>query len=201
MLKKNDLTGFEKEYIWVDLENDKFFQFYLDGTGMMSNTVGNTTSVRWEYLDDKSALRIGHDGIIFYYIFKKQNKDDFQVSFKSKSGSKDISLSRVVKPKNNVQKASSLTEDEDVSKIVKDKFSFNKLETSDKAFLSFMFIVSLILFTILIKMALFFNSASILMTLFLALFCTTALFVYLRDVLYFVSKKYKKEIEDIIFKK
>jgi len=50
-------------------------------------------------------------------------------------------------------------------------------------------------------MALFFNSASILMTLFLALFCTTALFVYLRDVLYFVSKKYKKEIEDIIFKK
>lgn len=201
MLKKNDITGFEQEYIWVDLTNNKFYQFYMDGTGVMTDNNEESHPVRWEYIDDKSALKIGYNGSIFYYIFKEQDKDIFKVVFKSKSKSADILLSRVVKGNETPITSTDKEEVNENGELVKEKFAFNKLDAADKVFFIFMFTVSFLLFAVLLKMAIFFNGLSILLTFFIAFISTTLLFVYLKDVLYFVSRKYKKEIEDIIFKK
>lgn len=56
MLKKNDITGFEKEYLWVDTKNDRVFQFFIDGTGTMSYYSDDIDKpIRWEYLGENES--------------------------------------------------------------------------------------------------------------------------------------------------
>jgi hypothetical protein len=204
MLKKNDITGFEKEYLWVDIKNDRVFQFYIDGTGMMMYYADEIEKdIRWEYLGEnetpKNTLKIGVDGVIFYFVFKEALGEDFKVLHKSKTKSENILLSRVVKEVN--KKVESSTAED--SKITPEKVKFNlkSMESSDKIFFGFMYAVSLILILVLLKSTSIIGNMSFFMVLLLAITSTTLIFIQLRDVLFFVSQKYKKEIEDIIFKK
>ena len=204
MLKKNDITGFEKEYLWVDIKNDRVFQFYIDGTGMLMYYSDEIEKdIRWEYLGEnetpKNTLKIGVDGVIFYFVFKEALGEDFKVLHKSKTKSENILLSRVVKESNKKVK-SSTAED---SKITPEKVKFNlkSMESSDKIFFGFMYAVSLILILVLLKSTSIIGNMSFFMVLLLAVASTTLIFIQLRDVLFFISQKYKKEIEDIIFKK
>lgn len=204
MLKKNDITGFEKEYLWVDIKNDRVFQFYIDGTGMMMYYSDEIEKdIRWEYLGEnetpKNTLKIGVDGVIFYFVFKEALGEDFKVLHKSKTKSENILLSRVVK-ESNKKVESSTAED---SKITPEKVKFNlkSMESSDKIFFGFMYAVSLILILVLLKSTSIIGNMSFFMVLLLAVASTTLIFIQLRDVLFFISQKYKKEIEDIIFKK
>jgi len=205
MLKKNDITGFEKEYLWVDITNDRVFQFYLDGTGMMmyySDQIEK--AIRWEYLGEnetpKNTLKIGVDGVIFYFVFKESLGEDFKVLHKSKTKSENIILSRVAKEINKKVESSSTTEDNQITPE-KVKFNLKAMESSDKIFFGFMYVVSLILILVLLKSTSIIGNMSFLMVLLIAITSTTLIFIQLRDVLFFVSQKYKKEIEDIIFKK
>lgn len=204
MLKKNDITGFEKEYLWVDITNDRVFQFYLDGTGMMMYYSDQIEKdIRWEYLGEnetpKNTLKIGVDGVIFYFVFKESLGEDFKVSHKSKTKSENIILSRVAKEINKKVEAST-TEDNQITPE-KVKFNLKSMESSDKIFFGFMYVVSLILILVLLKSTSIIGHMSFLMVLLIAITSTTLIFIQLRDVLFFVSQKYKKEIEDIIFKK
>lgn len=204
MLKKNDITGFEKEYLWVDTKNDRVFQFYIDGTGTMTYYADDIDKpIRWEYLGEnespKNTLKIGVDGVIFYFVFKEIMGEEFQVLHKSKTKSETILLSRVVKEVNK-KVESSTTEDSQITPE-KVKFNLKTMESSDKIFFGFMYVVSLILILVLLKSTSIIGNMSFLMVLLLAIISTTLIFIQLREVLFFVSQKYKKEIEDIIFKK
>lgn len=206
MLKKNDITGFEKEYLWVDTKNDRVFQFFIDGTGTMSYYSDDIDKpIRWEYLGEnespKNTLKIGVDGVIFYFVFKEILGEDFQVLHKSKTKSETIMLSRVVKEIKSVDRNISDTTEVDSVKTAKVKFNLKDMESSDKIFFGFMYAVSLILILVLLKSTTFIGNMSFLMILLIALISTTVIFIQLKDILFFVSKKYKKEIEDIIFKK
>jgi len=206
MLKKNDITGFEKEYLWVDTKNDRVFQFFIDGTGTMSYYSDDIDKpIRWEYLGEnespKNTLKIGVDGVIFYFVFKEILGEDFQVLHKSKTKSETIMLSRVVKEIKSVDRNISDTTEVDSVKTAKVKFNLKDMESSDKIFFGFMYAVSLILILVLLKSTAFIGNMSFLMILLIALISTTIIFIQLKDILFFVSKKYKKEIEDIIFKK
>ena len=206
MLKKNDITGFEKEYLWVDTKNDRVFQFFIDGTGTMSYYSDDIDKpIRWEYLGEnespKNTLKIGVDGVIFYFVFKEILGEDFQVLHKSKTKSETIMLSRVVKEIKSVDRNISDTTEVDSVKTAKVKFKLKDMESSDKIFFGFMYAVSLILILVLLKSTAFIGNMSFLMILLIALISTTVIFIQLKDILFFVSKKYKKEIEDIIFKK
>lgn len=206
MLKKNDITGFEKEYLWVDTKNDRVFQFFIDGTGTMSYYSDDIDKpIRWEYLGEnespKNTLKIGVDGVIFYFVFKEILGEDFQVLHKSKTKSETIMLSRVVKEIKSVDRNISDTTEVDSVKTAKVKFNLKDMESSDKIFFGFMYAVSLILILVLLKSTAFIGNMSFLMILLIALISTTVIFIQLKDILFFVSKKYKKEIEDIIFKK
>lgn len=204
MLKKNDITGFEKEYLWVDIKNDRVFQFYIDGTGMMMYYADELEkSIRWEYLGEsespKNTLKIGVDGVIFYFVFKEIMGEDFQVLHKSKTKSETIMLSRVVKEVN--KRIEDTTAETTAVKPEKVKFNLKEMESSDKIFFGFMYVVSLILILVLLKSTSIIGNMSFFMILFITIISTTIIFIQLRDILFFVSKKYKKEIEDIIFKK
>jgi hypothetical protein len=204
MLKKNDITGFEKEYLWVDTKNDRVFQFYIDGTGTMTYYADDIDKpIRWEYLGEnespKNTLKIGVDGVIFYFVFKEIMGEEFQVIHKSKTKSETILLSRVVKEVNK-KVESSTTEDSQITPE-KVKFNLKNMESSDKIFFGFMYVVSLILILVLLKSTSIIGNMSFFVVLLLAIISTTLIFIQLRDVLFFVSQKYKKEIEDIIFKK
>lgn len=204
MLKKNDITGFEKEYLWVDNKNDRCFQFYIDGTGtMMTFSDEIQKDIRWEYLGEnetpKNTLKIGVDGGIFYFVFKEVNGEDFQVLHKSKTKSETITLSRAVKTINKENYEQSLQETNNAPTKV--KFNLKEMESSDKVFFGFMYIVSFLLILVLLKSTSIIGHMSFFMVLLIALVSTTLIFIQLKDILFFVSKKYKKEIEDIIFKK
>ena len=204
MLKKNDITGFEKEYLWVDTKNDRVFQFYIDGTGSMMYYADDIEKpIRWEYLGEnespKNTLKIGVDGVIFYFVFKEILGEEFQVLHKSKSKSETILLSRVVKDVN--RRIEDSTTKVDTVTPEKVKFNLKEMESSDKIFFGFMYVVSLILILILLKSTAIIGNMSFFMILFITVLSTTIIFIQLRDILFFVSKKYKKEIEDIIFKK
>lgn len=204
MLKKNDITGFEKEYLWVDTKNDRVFQFSIDGTGTMTYYADDIDKpIRWEYLGEnespKNTLKIGVDGVIFYFVFKEIMGEEFQVIYKSKTKSETILLSRVVKEVNK-KVESSTTEDSQITPE-KVKFNLKNMESSDKIFFGFMYVVSLILILVLLKSTSIIGNMSFFVVLLLAIISTTLIFIQLRDVLFFVSQKYKKEIEDIIFKK
>lgn len=204
MLKKNDITGFEKEYLWVDTKNDRVFQFYIDGTGSMTYYADDIEkSIRWEYLGEnespKNTLKIGVDGVIFYFVFKEILGEDFQVVHKSKTKSETILLSRVVKDVN--RSLDDSTAEVDTLTPEKVKFNLKEMESSDKIFFGFMYVVSLILILVLLKSTAIIGNMSFFMILFITILSTTIIFIQLRDILFFVSKKYKKEIEDIIFKK
>lgn len=206
MLKKNDITGFEKEYLWVDIKNDRVFQFYIDGTGVMTYYAdGVGKDIRWEYLGEtetpKNTLKIGVDGGIFYFVFKEAMGEDFKVLHKSKTKSETVLLSRVVKDINLDEQSTTITNAEVKDIPEKIKFDLKQMESSDKAFFGFMYIVSMLLIAVLLKSSSFLGNISFIMLLVLSLVITTGIFVQLRDVLFYVSKKYKKEIEDIIFKK
>lgn len=206
MLKKNDITGFEKEYLWVDTKNDRVFQFFIDGTGTMSYYSDDIDKpIRWEYLGEnespKNTLKIGVDGVIFYFVFKEILGEDFQVLHKSKTKSETIMLSRVVKEIKSVDRNISDTPEVDSVTTAKVKFKLKDMESSDKIFFGFMYAVSLILILVLLKSTAFIGNMSFFMILLIALISTTVIFIQLKDILFFVSKKYKKEIEDIIFKK
>jgi hypothetical protein len=207
MLKKNDITGFEKEYLWVDVTNDRVFQFYLDNTGTMN--VGDLeTAIRWEYLGEnetpKNTLKIGVDGSIFYFIFKEIDGENFKVLYKSKTKSEPLILARIVKHEKSTTKVN-VTDTEVLSATAdlptKVKFNIKEIETSDKIFFSFMYLVSMILMSVLLKSSSFFGNMSFIMLIFISIIATALIFIQLKDVLFYVSKKYKKEIEDIIFKK
>lgn len=204
MLKKNDITGFEKEYLWVDIKNDRVFQFYIDGTGTMTYYSDDIDKpIRWEYLGEtespKNTLKIGVDGVIFYFVFKEIMGEDFQVLHKSKTKSETIMLSRVVKEVN--KRIEDTTAEATDVKPEKVKFNLKEMESSDKIFFGFMYVVSLILILVLLKSTSIIGNMSFFMILFITIISTTIIFIQLRDILFFVSKKYKKEIEDIIFKK
>lgn len=205
MLKKNDITGFEKDYLWVDIKNDRVFQFHIDGTGMMMYYSDNVEKdIRWEYLGEnetpKNTLKIGVDGGIFYFVIKEVIGEDFKVLHKSKTKSETIILNRVVKEVIKPEKVNQATNEEDL-KPEKVKFNFKEMESSDKIFFGFMYTVSMLLILVMLKSTSIIGNMSFFMVLFIALVATTLIFIQLRDILFFVSKKYKKEIEDIIFKK
>lgn len=139
MLKKNDITGFEKEYLWVDTKNDRVFQFFIDGTGTMSYYSDDIDKpIRWEYLGEnespKNTLKIGVDGVIFYFVFKEILGEDFQVLHKSKTKSETIMLSRVVKEIKSVDRNISDTTEVDSVTTAKVKFKLKDMESSDKIF-------------------------------------------------------------------
>lgn len=205
MLKKNDITGFEKDYLWVDIKNDRVFQFHIDGTGMMMYYSDNVEKdIRWEYLGEnetpKNTLKIGVDGGIFYFVIKEVLGEDFKVLHKSKTKSETIILNRVVKEIIKPEKVNQANNEEDL-KPEKVKFNFKEMESSDKIFFGFMYTVSMLLILVMLKSTSIIGNMSFFMVLFIALVATTLIFIQLRDILFFVSKKYKKEIEDIIFKK
>lgn len=206
MLKRNDITGFEKDYLWVDITNDRVFQFYIDGTGMMMYYADNIEKhIRWEYLGEnespKNTLKIGVDGSIFYFIFKESLEEDFKVIHKSKTKSETITLNRVVKDTTLKEKDSNPVASDTEQKIEKVKFNLKEMESSDKVFFGFMYVVSLLLILVLLKSTAIIGNMSFFMVLLITIVSTTLIFIQLRDVLFFISKKYKKEIEDIIFKK
>lgn len=205
MLKKNDITGFEKEYLWVDIKNDRVFQFRLDGTGMMMYYSDNIEKdIRWEYLGEndtpKNTLKIGVDGGIFYFVIKEILGDDFRVLHKSKTKSETILLNRIIKESIKPEKSMETKKDDEV-KPEKIKFDLKEMESSDKVFFGFMYAVSMLLILVLLKSTSIIGNMSFLMVFLIAFVSTTLIFIQLRDILFFVSKKYKKEIEDIIFKK
>lgn len=205
MLKKNDITGFEKDYLWVDIKNDRVFQFHIDGTGMMMYYSDNVEKdIRWEYLGEnetpKNTLKIGVDGGIFYFVIKEVLGEDFKVLHKSKTKSETIILNRVVKEVIKPEKVNQVNNEEDL-KPEKVKFNLKEMESSDKVFFGFMYTVSMLLILVMLKSTSIIGNMSFFMVLFIALVATTLIFIQLRDILFFVSKKYKKEIEDIIFKK
>lgn len=205
MLKKNDITGFEKDYLWVDIKNDRVFQFHIDGTGMMMYYSDNVEKdIRWEYLGEnetpKNTLKIGVDGGIFYFVIKEVLGEDFKVLHKSKTKSETIILNRVVKEVIKPEKVNQINNEEDL-KPEKVKFNLKEMESSDKVFFGFMYTVSMLLILVMLKSTSIIGNMSFFMVLFIALVATTLIFIQLRDILFFVSKKYKKEIEDIIFKK
>jgi len=205
MLKKNDITGFEKEYLWVDIKNDRVFQFHIDGTGMMMYYSDNIEKdIRWEYLGEnetpKNTLKIGVDGGIFYFVIKEIIGEDFKVLHKSKTKSETIVLNRVVKEVIKPEKLNQVNNEEEI-KPEKVKFDLKAMESSDKVFFGFMYTVSMLLILVMLKSTSIIGNMSFFMVFFIALVATTLIFIQLRDILFFVSKKYKKEIEDIIFKK
>jgi hypothetical protein len=200
MLKKSDITGFEKEFLWVDGSSKSVYQFFSDNSGIMVDSKDLEHSIKWEYIDDKNALKIGVNGSIFYYIFKTKGENNkFDVLLKSRNKDIVTVLSRVPKS-DDVPEAN--TTKEDIPQIIeKEKFDITKLDTADKMFLGTMFLITTILISVILKMAVFFSSLSFFTSLFISTIVTLVIFVYLRDIFYHISKKYKKEIEDIIFKK
>ncbi len=203
MLKKNDITGFEKEYLWVNTSDNSVFQFYSDNTGIMVNEHDEEKSIKWEYLGSdeqpKNSFKIALDGSIFYFVIKEKNNNEFKVLFRSKTKNENIILERVSKP--SIKDEIIKNDYTEVNIEKKESFEFSKLDTSDKIFMGFLLFITTILLSIIIKTALFFSDLSILMTLFFATISSLIIFIYLRDPIYFLSKKYKKQIEDIIFKK
>lgn len=199
MLKKSDITGFEKEYLWVDQSTNSIYQFFSDDTGIMVDENDNQKEIKWEYIDEKNAIKIALDGQIFYYIFKDKGINNlYSVIFKSRDKTNNTTLSKVAK-QNEIKEIKESSNEN--TELAKEKFQFSKLETSDKVFMSALIIVTTIILTIVLKMAVFFSGLSIITAFLLASLASLAIFVYLRDIIYFFSKKYKKEIEDIIFKK
>lgn len=199
MLKKSDITGFEKEYLWVDQSTNSIYQFFSDETGIMVDGNDNQKEIKWEYVDDKNAIKIALDGQIFYYVFKDKGINNlYSVIFKSRDKTNNTTLSKVAK-QNEVKETKE--ESNENTELAKEKFQFSKLETSDKVFMSALIILTTIILTIVLKMAVFFSGLSLITAFLLASLASLAIFVYLRDIIYFFSKKYKKEIEDIIFKK
>lgn len=200
MLKKSDITGFEKEYLWVDSTSKSVYQFFSDNSGIMVDSKDLEHAIKWEYVDDKNALKIGVNGSIFYYIFKTKGENNkFDVLLKSRNKDIVTVLNRVPKSDEAIEPETQKSESEKI--IEREKFDITKLDTADKMFLGIMFLISTILISIILKMAVFFSSLSFFASLFISTLITLFIFVYLRDIFYHISKKYKKEIEDIIFKK
>ena len=200
MLKKSDITGFEKEYLWVDSTSKSVYQFFSDNSGIMVDSKDLEHAIKWEYVDDKNALKIGVNGSIFYYIFKTKGENNkFDVLLKSRNKDIVTVLNRVPKSDEIIEPETKKLETEKV--IEREKFDITKLDTADKMFLGIMFLISTILISVILKMAVFFSSLSFFASLFISTLITLFIFVYLRDIFYHISKKYKKEIEDIIFKK
>lgn len=200
MLNKFDIIGFEKDYYWIDLVNGYSLQFLSDGTGVLLADNEDIQNVKWEYIENKNAIKIGYNGSIFYYIIKSKDKENFSAILKSKNKEVETTLvrtSKLTKPSIEKTKDIKFKTDEDGIPIIE----LYELDTIDKLVL-FLFLLFVFIFTILIlKLNMLTGNMSFGFILFLALISTGFSYIKMKNIALFFSKKYKDKLQDIFFKK
>lgn len=200
MLNKFDIIGFEKDYYWIDPVNGYSLQFLSDGTGVLLADNEDIQNIKWEYIENKNAIKIGHNGTIFYYIIKSKNKDDFSAILKSKNREIETTLvrtSKLTKPNLEKPKELNFKTDEDGIPIIE----LYEMDTIDKLVLS-LFLLFIFIFTILLlKLNMLTGNMSFGFILFLALIATGFSYLKMKNIALFFSKKYKDKLQEIFFKK
>lgn len=197
MLEKVDITGFEKDFFWSDITNNLTYQFLRDGSGVMMDEKDVTSSLNWEFIEEKNAIKIGINGIIVYYIFKEKNKDEFLFNYRTKNKNIDVKLIRSAINPNEAVKA--IAESKTEPNL--EKVTLEKLDIVDKITLGFFYFTVFVIFIIILKLSLFTKGMSVFMTLLIAFILTTLSLIKTKDIAFYFSRKYKKELEKIIFKK
>lgn len=199
-IDKSFITGFEKDHIWINISKKRTYQFFNDGTGIVLEKNDTSTDIKWELINKSSntVLKIGCKGIIYYYIFKDRiNKDEYSIIFKTKE--KEEKVTFLLETLTDNPKSKELNKTQEFS--LSDKYKLIDLDTTDKFFLGFIYILIALFIMILLQLTEILSAIPILATLILSFISTTFIVLYLKDAFIYISKKYKKEIEDIIFKK
>lgn len=199
-IDKSFITGFEKDHIWINISKKRTYQFFNDGTGIVLEKNDTSTDIKWELINKSSntVLKIGCKGIIYYYIFKDRiNKDEYSIIFKTKE--KEEKVTFLLETLTDNPKSKELNKTQEFS--LSDKYKLIDLDTTDKFFLGFIYILIALFIMILLQLTEILSAIPILATLMLSFISTTFIVLYLKDAFIYISKKYKKEIEDIIFKK
>lgn len=200
MLNKFDIIGFEKDYYWIDPINGYSLQFLPDGTGVLLADNEDIQNIKWEYIENKNAIKIGCNGSIFYYIIKSKNKDDFSAVLKSKNKDIETTLVRTAKltsqPKENVVKKEFKTDEEGIPII-----ALYEMDTIDKLVLG-IFLLFIFIFSILVlKLNMLTGNMSFGFIFFITLLATGFAYLKMKNIALFFSKKYKTKLQDIFFKK
>lgn len=199
-IDKSFITGFEKDHIWINISKKRTYQFFNDGTGVVLEKNDISTDIKWELINkgSNSVLKIGCKGIIYYYIFKeKNNKDEYSVILKTKEKEDKVIFLLEALTDKPIPKERNKNSEISLS----DKYKLSDLNTTDKVFLGFIYVVIALFIIILLQLTEILSAIPILATIILSLLATTFIVLYLKDPFIYISKKYKKEIEDIIFKK
>jgi hypothetical protein len=205
MLTKVEITGFEKDYYWTDTKTNTTYQFLSDGTGFLLKPNKAMENIKWEYLDDKNAIKIGYNGSIFYYIIQSKEKESLKVKFKSKSNDMDSILLRSTS-KAKASKDDELSKDLELEyetevddsgiavPIIKDIDKIDKITFGVLLFLIFVLVI------VLLKVNMLTSSIPFFGVIFVALICTGVAYFKLKNISFFLSKKHKKKLEDIFNK-
>lgn len=200
-LERSFITGFEKDNIWVNITQDRTYQFFNDGTGVILDSNLKSSNLKWELINkgETSVIKIGLNGSIYYYIFKnKKSKKEFIAIRKTKNEESNISfILQQVKKDNNSSNISEPKEKESL----KQNYNYGVLNNVDKIFLAIIFFIIFIFLIIMLKMTEILGSLPMIGTIILPLILSGVILFYLRIPFLYISKKYKKEMEDLFIKK
>lgn len=204
MINKEDLFGLDKDLFWVDKTQGKSYRFLKNGISLITDENENETSVSWDLIlkNNIPVIKINNNKTLSYYIFNRKNEDgSFSVTYKTKENNVKTSLiSREIKKKIKQEKQDKFHTNEKIDKENL-KFSIKNFEKSDKVFFSFILLLVTAFITLLIKLSEIFSMVSIFNILFISFAASIITVIYLREPLFYISKKYKKEINDIIIRK
>lgn len=208
MINKEDIVNIDKKTFWVDNAQNVKYQFLENGFGIIiEKNIKN--NIKWDIIskNNKKILKINKNGILFYYIFDKLNEDkSYSVTYKTKDNeissyiyktsekkyTKKENLSNEEKKSKNEIKKNLESKNEDLN--IESSSKYNK---ADKLFFCFILLFVTFFISILIKMTEIFSHISILSLFFIALISSFLIVIYLREPIYYISKKYNKEIKEI----
>lgn len=200
MLNKFDIIGFEKDYYWIDMNTGYSLQFMPDGTGVLLESNDNIHNIKWEYIENKNAIKIGYNGIIFYYIIKSKNKDEFSATLKSKSKNIETTLvrtSKLTKTEKAIPNQENIKTDKDGIPIIE----LYEMDVIDKLVLSLFLFLVFLLSILVLKLNMITGNMSFGFVFFISLITTLFAYLKMKNIALFLSKKYKSNLQDIFFKK
>lgn len=201
MINKDDIVNINKTF-WVDKTQNIKYQFLENGLGIIIDQNNQKNNIKWELIskNKKQILKINKNGILFYYIFDKLNEDkSYLVIYKTKDNEIMSSIYKTTEKSLTINnKISKKEKNKDEKKQVVDQnLESSKYNKADKLFYCFIVLFITFFLSILIKITEIFSQISIISLFSISLISSFLIVIYLREPIYYISKKYNEQLKEI----